>query len=531
MYIPFTTVSNAGNNPDAYTGGFYGAVPYNYAIGKYDVTVGQYIEFLNDVARVPTSAAVAALYDSDMGKVDKVIERTIFRTGDGTVENPYVYSLATRTNPNVKPDRDDPPVASLNDPVVFVNWNQAARFANYLHNGATSGASTETGAYDFTSGQATPIKSAGAKFWIPSENEWYKAAYYDPAKSAYDPWATQSSTLPNRDSPAGGTNSVNFQGVQKEWEKLTEVGAYTYTDSAYGTADQSGLVWQWTDTSIGNDQVGFNKVVRGGSWSYGIAAIDSATRRDYPTGDSQKDGAYRDDDTGFRIATVASDAATIGDMIPFQVYELVPQEQIGALYAGILGRQADLPGFKYWLDELMRTPLTPADEVATLRKIAGDFSLSIEGKAKYAAYVDPVHATDLQIGSMIRQQYKDLFTLDGSAPAVPTDAEVVGWTGQFKALAAAGRPVGAVLVDMIASTMAPDRAAQHMGLEFNAALEVPVAHPLGGFVPAAVTPPAVSAPPAAALAVAPGDGAATSAPGDVLVGVVSQQVPDHPLAW
>lgn len=473
MLIPFVTISNAGNAADPATGGVYGAVSYDYAISKYDITIQQYVDFLNDVATQPGSAAVAALYDTDMGKPTRVIEQTIIRTGSGTAADPYAYSVS--------------PDASPNDPVVFVNWNQAARFVNYLHNGATAGASTETGAYDFTTGLATPPRSPDAKFWIPTENEWYKAAYYDPAKAGYDKWATQSATLPMKDNPAGGTNSVNYQGVQPEGNKLTPVGAYTYTDSAYGTFDQAGLVWQWTDTSIGNPEVGINKVVRGGSWSYGIAAIDSGTRRDYPTGDTQEMGAYRDDDTGFRIATVASSAATIGNMASFQLYELVPQEEIGALYAGILGRQADNSGFSYWLNELVRTPLTPAAELATLRKIADDFSLSIEAQAKYQAYADPSHATDAEIGSMIRQQYQDLFTLDGGTPSTPTDAEVAAWTAAFKALAAAGKPTGSIVVDMIASTMAPDKALQHMGLEYNAAIQVPIAHPLGGTASASGT--------------------------------------------
>ena len=473
MLIPFVTISNAGNAADPATGGNYGAVSYDYAISKYDITIQQYVDFLNDVATQPASEAVAALYDTDMGKPTRVIEQTIIRSGSGTALDPYTYSVS--------------PDASPNDPVVFVNWNQAARFVNYLHNGATVGASTETGAYDFTTGLATPPRSPDAKFWIPTENEWYKAAYYDPAKAAYDKWATQSATLPSKDNPAGGTNSVNYQGVQPEGDKLTPVGAYTYTDSAYGTADQAGLVWQWTDTSIGNPEVGINKVVRGGSWSYGIAAIDSGTRRDYPTGDTQDMGAYRDDDTGFRIATVASPDATVSNMVSFQLYELVPQEQIGALYAGILGRQADNSGFSYWLNELVGTPLTPSAELATLRKIAGDFSLSTEAQAKYQAYADPSHATDAEIGSMIRQQYTDLFTLDPSTPSTPTDAEVAAWTVAFKALAAAGQPTGSILIDMIASTMAPDKALQHMGLEYNAAIQVPIAHPLGEVAPASTT--------------------------------------------
>lgn len=493
MLIPFVTVSNAGNIPDPFTGGLYGAVSYDYAISKYDITIQQYVDFLNDVADLPENPSIEALYDTDMQKFSKVIEQTIFRTGSGVAGDEYIYTVASPS--------------SANDPVVFVSWNQAARFVNYLHNGATKGASTEAGAYDFINGGAIPVKSPDAKFWIPSENEWYKAAYFNPVDGAYTKYATQTNALPAKAPPVGDltflTNSVNYQGAMPELNKLTPVGAYTFTDSAYGTYDQSGLVWQWTDTTIGTMEVGFNKIVRGGSWSYGIAAIESSTRRDYPIGDTQDAGAYKDDDTGFRIATLASNAATIGNKIPFQLYDLVPQEQIGALYAGMLGRQADNAGFKYWLNELVGAPQTLEAQLATLREIAENFSLSPEARAKYAAYADPVHATDSQIGALIRQQYADLFTLDRTAPATPTDAEVATWTAQFKALAGAGTPVGPVLLDMIASTMVPEKALQHMGLEYNAALQVPIANPLGEYAPVAVMPPALAFAPPVAAAPAP----------------------------
>ena len=77
---------------------------------------------------------------------------------------------------------------SGNKPITFVSWFDAARFCNWLHNGQPSGAqnaaTTEDGAYTLngaTSGVAIS-KNATAKVWIPSENEWYKAAYYDPTK-------------------------------------------------------------------------------------------------------------------------------------------------------------------------------------------------------------------------------------------------------------------------------------------------------------------------------------------------------------
>ena len=48
--IATVPVGNLGNEPDTrYDTLGYGAVDYAYNIGKYEVTAGQYAEFLNDV--------------------------------------------------------------------------------------------------------------------------------------------------------------------------------------------------------------------------------------------------------------------------------------------------------------------------------------------------------------------------------------------------------------------------------------------------------------------------------------------------
>ena len=73
-----------------------------------------------------------------------------------------------------------------------VSWFSAVRFANWVNNGQ-GGADTETGAYTLLGG--TPILSndrfisrqPDAKVFLPTEDEWYKAAYYDPGTDAPDP--------------------------------------------------------------------------------------------------------------------------------------------------------------------------------------------------------------------------------------------------------------------------------------------------------------------------------------------------------
>ena len=70
-----------------------------------------------------------------------------------------------------------------NRPVNYVSFWDAARFANWLHNGQPTGpqgpGTTEGGAYHDVGNQTLFGRNAGAKFFIPTENEWYKAAYHD----------------------------------------------------------------------------------------------------------------------------------------------------------------------------------------------------------------------------------------------------------------------------------------------------------------------------------------------------------------
>jgi len=93
-----------------------------------------------------------------------------------------------------------------NRPVVFVSFLDAMRFANWLGNGQGRG-NTETGAYTLTLGGLAP-RNAGATVWIPSENEWYKAAYHQPAAQGGDAdnywlYPTGSNATPNSRPPNG----------------------------------------------------------------------------------------------------------------------------------------------------------------------------------------------------------------------------------------------------------------------------------------------------------------------------------------
>jgi formylglycine-generating enzyme required for sulfatase activity len=283
-------VGNVNNPADPATG--YGSVDHAYRIGKFEVTLNQYSEFLNSVATVPTSPAIANLYKQDMAG-DKVIGGTISRTGSGTAGDPYAYA----------------PIGNGDRPVPWVTWFDAARMANWLHHGGTSTSSTEKGAYTLNGATEGIIpRNQSATWWIPRESEWYKAAYYDPTLNngagGYYAFPTKSNLQPvDEPNPPGATNSANYNSRRPEGEKLTVVGAYAGGASAYGTFDQGGNLWEWTNGVVDpspSSSSPSSRVVRGGSWSLGLTAIGATHRRDYTP------GFYEDDETGFRLATTAA---------------------------------------------------------------------------------------------------------------------------------------------------------------------------------------------------------------------------------
>lgn len=289
--VDTVNVTDVGNPADPDTG--LGSVAYDYAIGAHEITVEQYTAFLNAVAQVPATAAVAELWVEAMEKpYPYVSPGLIQRTGAGTAEDPFTY--AEMPDPVLG---DDSPRRGI----FNISWFSAARFANWLHNGATAEASTEIGAYTLDGATSGVIsRNPDAKWWVPSGDEWYKAAFYDPTRSGqskYWNYPTRTDELTVAEVPPGGANSANYDGAMPEGQKITPTGAFPDSRSHYGTFDQAGLLWEWTDETYADfEGVPTTRGLRGGSWSLGIINVSKFGPRDYePT--------YNDDDTGFRLAT------------------------------------------------------------------------------------------------------------------------------------------------------------------------------------------------------------------------------------
>jgi len=103
----------------------YGGVAYAYNISKYEVTAGQYRDFLNAVD--PTGTNSRFLYSSLMDSDDRGCQIT---RHEGST---YDFSGGTVEVPGSKASNWE------NRPVNFVSWGDAARFANWLHNGQPTG--------------------------------------------------------------------------------------------------------------------------------------------------------------------------------------------------------------------------------------------------------------------------------------------------------------------------------------------------------------------------------------------------------
>ncbi len=291
--IDLVQVGNPGNAADTTT---YGAVSYAYAIATTEVNLFQYTAFLNAVAATDTYS----LYNTGMGTNADIAGIT--QTGSS---GNYIYAV----------------MGTGARPVTHVSWFDAARFANWVANGQTTGAqgnaTTENGAYTLsgtmsgvsvTKNAVNPNTSATTTYWIPSENEWYKAAYYQPAAQGGDTdsywlYPTASNTLGgNTIGVADSANYFNAGYAQTHNglpTRLTDGGAYgNNSASYYGTSDQGGNAREWNDAVTGS-----SRGQRGGSWRH----VESNLRS---SGRNTNDPTLENDVGGFRVASSVPEPTT-----------------------------------------------------------------------------------------------------------------------------------------------------------------------------------------------------------------------------
>jgi sulfatase modifying factor 1 len=273
----WVTVGDPGNGCDTQSQGCFGAVAYSYQISKYETTNAQYTEFLNAVAATDAND----LYSTSMTSRD---DGGITRSGSS---GSFSYSVKE---------------GFANKPVNYVGFLDAMRFANWLHNGQPTGAqdnsTTEDGAYTITAegiANNSIMRNAGASVFLTSEDEWYKAAYYDALSASYFDYPTGTDVPTACVTPGGDTgNSANCSMAV---QTVTDVGAYTQSVSPNGTFDQGGNVSEWNEAIIDS----LRRRLRGGSFFDSSISLAASIRPDSPDPACMLCGVV-----GFRVASSAS---------------------------------------------------------------------------------------------------------------------------------------------------------------------------------------------------------------------------------
>ena len=271
--IDFVNISNAGNSADPYNGlSTYGGVPYEYRASTYEIT--------QDAITKATASGMANV-----------------TAGAWTGKQP----------------------------AATISWYKAAAFVNFLNTSSGKTAAynlTYSGSWSmalwssdqaWTAGGINRYRNKDAYYFLPSENEWYKAAYYNAAGTNYFLFPSAAS---------GGVSglgpSFGMSGRPIAVASGTNAGTAVYNGSAtipaitnpaivdnagglsaYGTMGQGGNVWEWTESAYDglNNSPSEQRTVRGGSWDSGEHKLRSTLRENV-------DPTVERDSYGFRVASV-----------------------------------------------------------------------------------------------------------------------------------------------------------------------------------------------------------------------------------
>ena len=265
--IDFVSVGNSGNSADT-TG--YGAVPYEYRIGKYEIS-----------ENLISLASINGLQNVTAGAW----------SGD--------------------------------QPAGLISWFEAAAFVNYLNtsrgfqaaynlswNGSAWSVSFWDSSQHWTNGGVSPLRNKDAYYFLPSENEWYKAAYYKggSANAGYWDFATGSDTAPVPTNGGISANTAVYFGQTNQYEPSRWPPASVYSAggvSPSGTMGQNGNLYEVTDSPYALPQNSeLSPVVRrGGTWVSTSAELNSGFRDAIFAGIGSS-LAIETYDGGFRVASV-----------------------------------------------------------------------------------------------------------------------------------------------------------------------------------------------------------------------------------
>ena len=281
--INYNFVGNPGNpgNSASNPAGL-GAVSDIFKMATTETTNQQYVDFLNTVD--PNGSNPNSIYNASMGS--SAVGGITFNAGGGSGAKYTVKSGTASTGGSY---------ATM--PVSFVTWFSAARFANWLQNGQVSGtAAMETGAYTLNGATSGNIvaRNPGAQVFLPSVNEWYKAAFYTGTGSTYTTWQTNSNSTPT--ATVTNVSLVNAANYSNAAVAAMNVGSYINSTSAYGMYDMLGNVAEMTDNTGASTSTSFRAM--GGGWGGSVAAWNGTSAA------VNQLGTFSNQSYGFRVAAV-----------------------------------------------------------------------------------------------------------------------------------------------------------------------------------------------------------------------------------
>jgi sulfatase modifying factor 1 len=281
--INYNVVGNPGNTGNASSNpSGLGAVSSVFKMATTETTNAQYVAFLNSVD--PNGTNPNLIYSGSMGSH---VNGGILRNTGAPVGSRYSVKTGA---PAGAPAGNS--YGSM--PVNFVTWFSAARFVNWLHNGATGTSSTESGAYTLNNQTTGAIvaRNPGAQVFLPSANEWYKAAFYN--GSSYTTYATNSNTPPS--AQVTNFNLANSGNFNNATTRPVNVGSYVNSASAYGMFDMLGNVAEMTDNGFSGTSSTF-RAFGGGFGGSASAWVANATA-------INQLGTFSNQSYGFRVAAV-----------------------------------------------------------------------------------------------------------------------------------------------------------------------------------------------------------------------------------
>ncbi len=265
--IDFVPISGSTNPTDTTPSRGYGIVNDDYRMGVYEITNGQWDKFKAELAPVLVTGDPSSAYDES----------------------------ATFTGTDI--------------PINEVSWYEALQFINWLN--------TSTGhqaAYQFTGTQGTGdyalatwsiLEAAGgtnlyrhkdAFYFLPTEDEWVKAAYFN--GTTLQDYATKAGESLTQGDGTSGTG-WNYYDDGYATDPIGPWDVRGGPEELNGTYGMMGNVFEWIESPYSDPDyaIGASVVLRGGSWYTYFDDLSAFGRDNYLP-------SNEDYGVGFRVASV-----------------------------------------------------------------------------------------------------------------------------------------------------------------------------------------------------------------------------------